>query len=371
MFTITGMIFYIIVYHYTEYVTLEFDLIVSETDCKTFTMGPEKKRAQTGMNDSLSYTFAVTSVLPTDGSCFRIQVIQGDIQFYDFVFDATFPAYVWLHRLALAASWSQNYNTDDSTPVYIVHGYTNCNLSVKKESELFTWFRGCIGLQKQFRVDYISKWWYVHIEIKRMPCEVPCLLLGNGKNSYVKTCDICENYYIFHQRLVYFKSNRLLKSRMVCNECMDPVLRISFFVKPVCVKFVCPMVFRFYIHDNMTMYIPPFKEDTLIRGRTKMCCAQVPVSSIGIIHDETYRYDIWRKPDLPCNNRNVRKGWNGYWYHMIHSNRYVSWYEAATACRSLYGSLLTIHSQIEYEFVQKIFCWVVVLGFSTLIWSVR
>ena len=235
MLTSTGTIFHIIVYHYTEFVTLEFDMIVSETDCKTLTLGLQLQRNinQAGMNNSSPHSFVVASLLPTFGSCFRIQVIQRATQYYHFLFDTNLPASVTFHRLDLGPV-SNYYVGASLTPIYIDHSYTYCPLTVDIYSESYFWHRRCNSLHKQLTVNYISKRWYIHIDIILMPCEVPCSLLGYGKIAYdVETCDICKNVYVFHQRLVYFKSNSLLKSQRLCNECMQPGLRLSFFVLPI------------------------------------------------------------------------------------------------------------------------------------------
>ena len=337
--TSTENAFLLAIHLYSQFVTIEFKLMLSLTECGTFTWGPQGYSNPIGISYISPSTFVIESSLVNRNNCFRIQVIQTPIHNHDIMFSDEIPAQVRYDRLCF----------NDVVGLY-VYGYQYCNGSDRVTNTICQAMK-CVGLWKGFNIIHDSHHAYSEIEIKPLPCEVPCSMMNTNKITFVaERCDICNNYYEFtysHQ-VIYIKSSTDLKPGLVCGHCVA-LLNVQY-RGSICSRLPIHEDFYFNIRDNMTIFLPQYNDKNRISVITrKDCCIEIPFRTI----EDEIPPDSEMK--LTCNRRQYTAARNGFWYRLMRTRKYISWKRAAKACHSLHGSLLTIYSRIEFDFVKDTF----------------
>ena len=206
-----------------------------------------------------------------------------------------------------------------------------------------------VTVTKAFVLKECLHFQYIQIQFQILRCKLPCRyfvqikfqtyvwepneLWGDSENE---TCDICENDYIFcnHVRL---KTHILSPIRIKSKVCMHAILEISgpsgLYIN-----------LKFNRSDIISV-IPAFTVVTHAYIHSTSCIVEIPTTAVirGKINNK--RFATWR----------VTKTlhWDGAVYRSIYRHLPVSWETAASYCHKIGTSLLTIHSQAEYQFVKK------------------
>ena len=205
-----------------------------------------------------------------------------------------------------------------------------------------------------FEVYLCSPLQYSHLQIKILPCKIPCLHIIQEeycyssnlepnvtfRDSVSSTCDICKSIYLFC-KTVPLPRNILPLIQIKSKVCRYATL-IMWTREPILFR----VLFVFNRSDAFSA-LPEFKTPTYINLRSTSCVIEIPTYDIALFNPNMERETI----------RHVVKSfhWGGTLYHSIYQHIGVSWEAAASHCLGSGASLLTIHSQAEYQFVTDTF----------------
>ena len=205
-----------------------------------------------------------------------------------------------------------------------------------------------------FEVNLCGPLQYTHLEIEILPCKIPCQHIIQEKfcfsrnlepnvtfdDSFSSTCDICKNIYLFCN-IVPLPSNILPLIQIKSKVCRYATL-IMWTREPILFR----VLFVFNRSDAFSA-LPEFKTPTYINLRSTSCVIEIPTYDIALLN-----------PNMDWETtRHIVKSfhWGGTLYRSIYQHIAVSWEAAASYCLGSGASLLTIHSEAEYQFVTDTF----------------
>ena len=197
---------------------------------------------------------------------------------------------------------------------------------------------------------------YMQIQIKWLPCKLPCRYLDLEKNCPIgyapdlmwydgdnDTCNICEKRYTICDP-VLLKNNISTSISIKPNMCLAADLSIRNHI-----IYKSPAMILVLNENNMISRIPDFAQWVKTSVSSTKCAVEIPEATVRT--DPTNAF-----PKVGATLHAVKAAyWGDVLYQGLSSLRLVSWKEAAQTCQSIRAFLLTIHSLAEYEFIKETF----------------
>ena len=207
-----------------------------------------------------------------------------------------------------------------------------------------------VTLMNSFVVKECWQYRHIQIQIVILPCRLPCRYFVKEKycgTSFLKTnwlwgenenrtCDICEHDYIFCDR-VRLKTDMFAPIQIKSEVCMYANLEIN---GPNGL-----MMILTFNRSDVILVAPVFKTKMYMYLQSSLCIVEIPTSAVTWAKLDYSQLATWR----------VAKTlhWDSALYRSVYQDSPVTWEAAASYCYQTGASLLTIHSQAEYQFVKK------------------
>ena len=158
------------------------------------------------------------------------------------------------------------------------------------------------------------------------------------------TCDICKNVYccgnIYNG--IFLETSIFYIIRVKSMTCLSVNLWITGYGSESYPQ-------RVKLTFNSTMFRMPVLSSTARASLyTTMCNIEIPL--IGVLSRS------WKDPELMASAHDVTDVfWGGVLYRRLSRRIAVTWETAALSCQEIGGSLLTIQSSAEYQFIKDTF----------------
>ena len=352
----TGSEMHISVFGYFLYASIALRFWMSTTNCNTFLVG----------NNHISYS---GHIIPVPGKwnvfqinqsskalleynlCYRFQFIHiENLEFrIKFIFpEDVNPMQVTMHHIPLHPyafhSGCSFYEEGQQHRTYLLENTDTLYSNIFEKKRIFS--------LNSFEIEYCNPSMYSHFQIIVLPCKIPCPYFIREKycisrylgpsnvvweDSVNITCDICENVYIFCNE-VRLESNIIPMIKIKSKVCEYATLELRISQPNVLLMFIA------LNGSDIVSVEPTFKvnEDLLLQLHVTSCVVEIPVSAMK-----------WVRNSFPKKTVATAFHWGGALYHTVHQHLEVSWEEAASYCQESGASLLTIHSQTEFQFIKE------------------
>ena len=332
---------HVLIFVYSAFASLTLTFSVSTTNC-TILLAIKNYISYSGYvapTDHTLHDFQISQPLGTsfehDG-CFRFQFIA----FLD-IFRVRFPAETTAYVIRLGSSHC--YEEVIIAPI-------NSPSFPKKSGNIYS---------IDSMTVYACRNSVINIRMKLLPCTMPCkFILDQGQcdrahgskkviydNYEHSTCDICKNYYSGCTPVlgIPLRRNASFTLRIKSDICLSACVRIVDYKSS---GSVTPTM-SFTIPGDM-LTIPALNTVNTIILLTSMCDIEIP---FGAIEYNPPVFDI--ESVTPYEVKTAF--WGGVLYRRLSQLPSVTWERAAQSCSEAGGSLLTIHSSAEYQFLEDTF----------------
>ena len=349
----TGNGMYLSIFEYLQFARITLKVSMSTKNCNTFLVG----------DNHISYSGYITPV-PDKWNVFQINQSSHALLEYN-------ECYTFQFIHIEPPEYTLNFVFPNVNPMLLtaqgipLRTYTlmGCIIFMREEMHRTYFLENKMTSipghsKKILSIDLLNVYFcmpfhYNRIQFMTMPCKIPCQYIIQEKYCHSRglepnvawegnfnlTCDICENIYIFCKPgWLGLQSQSLPMIRIRSKVCRYAILSMGI-NEPSAFE----MLFKFNRSDILSA-IPAFKHRSVISLRSTSCALEIPLSATK-----------WAPEIFP--KKPVAKAfhWGGARYHSVHHHRGVSWEAAASYCQDAGASLLTIHSQAEYHFVEEKF----------------
>ena len=200
---------------------------------------------------------------------------------------------------------------------------------------------------KSFEVKGCDRFQHTQLQIKWLPCKLPCHYFNTCYLDFVpkidngqkKTCDICNNVYPY-RKCVELKAGISLPIQVKTAVCKEVILWIE--------EWRGLELLTIFNRSNIFVRVPAFKDTTYTYFDNVNCITEIPTTAV--LSTET----VISTQDMNCHELKVAY-LGDVLYYILFEDRKVSWEKAARVCQETGASLLTIYSLAEYKFIKKTF----------------
>ena len=336
---------HVLIFVYSTFASLTFTFSVSTLNCSIL-LAFKNYISYSGYVAPMDHTlhdFQITQILGTSSEydgCFHFQFIKTSD-----IFRVRFPA-VTAVQVTMFGCWI--------IPCY-------CNEYIIFEPPHMHPYRKDLGFirNSDSMTIYGCRSHTIHIIVKLMPCKVPCkLILGqdfcdrahgsemviydNYENS---TCDICENFYSGCTGYLGtpLRTDASFTIRIKSAICLSACVRILDYTSS---GFISPIMSFIFLGD--VLKIPALNSVNYIILLSEMCDIEIPIAAIEL-HPPLIGAVLVTPHEVKT------MFWGGVLYRRLSQLPPVTWKKAAQNCYEAGGSLLTIHSSAEYQFLEDNF----------------